>query len=59
MQPKHTQAVHYLKQGLFDKLITFGQPEDRISELETPRERGVAFEVFAEAYFAIYEICQC
>jgi hypothetical protein len=58
MKPKHTQAIHYLNQGLFEGLTSFGQLEDRIRQLDTPQARGDAFEVFAEAYFAIQRVGQ-
>jgi superfamily II DNA or RNA helicase len=37
---------------LFQNLESFAELEARISALPTPNERGDAFEVFAEAYFA-------
>jgi superfamily II DNA or RNA helicase len=41
-----------LKRGIFDGLKSFRELETRISALATAKERGDAFEVFAEAYLA-------
>ena len=48
----HPKAPSYLQRGIFDGLKNFRELEARISALATPQERGDAFEVFAEAYFA-------
>ena len=48
----HPKAPLYLKGGIFDELTNFRELENRICALETPQERGEAFEVFAEAYLA-------
>lgn len=53
---KHAARSHFLDRGLLDDLNTFGELEARISELSTNKERGDAFEVFAEAYLATQAI---
>ena len=50
--PTHPKATLYLQSGLFDGLKSFRELEARISALATAKERGDAFEVFAEAYLA-------
>ena len=56
--PKHTKTNYFLRSGLFDNLESFSDLEKRISELPTEKERGDAFEVFAEAYLATQTIMQ-
>ncbi|HDY67604.1 MAG TPA: hypothetical protein ENH85_07425, partial [Candidatus Scalindua sp.] len=58
MLPKHHKTSFFLKAGLFDNLSNFAQMEKHISELPTKKERGDAFEVFAEAYFFTQKIEQ-
>ncbi|NQT37164.1 MAG: Helicase associated domain protein [Planctomycetes bacterium] len=48
--PQHGKTNRFI--GLFDGVTSFADLEDRISDLPTPKERGDAFEVFAEAYLA-------
>jgi len=55
-RPKHHRAKNYLQ--VFDGLTSFRELEDRISGLPTKQERGDAFEVFAEAYFATQRLVQ-
>ena len=49
--PKHPRASHFGKSPLFDGLTTFSELEARITALPQ-KDRGAAFEVFAEAYLA-------
>ncbi len=56
MKPTHPQAPAYATSGLFDGLSTFHDLEQRIASLETPQERGDAFEVFVEACLATQSI---
>jgi superfamily II DNA or RNA helicase len=56
MSSKHTAHTHFLQRGLFDNLAVFAELEARISALDTNKERGDAFEIFAEAYFATQKI---
>jgi len=51
-RPRHPDAVKFLKASLFDDLDSFSTLEKRVSELPTPQDRGMAFEVFAEGYFS-------
>jgi hypothetical protein len=57
-RPKHPNVHHYLKINLFSDLSCFEGLEERISNLKTPKERGEAFEVFAEAYLATQPFVQ-
>lgn len=58
MSPKHPKATHFLKSKLFDGLSGFTELEARIRALPTEKERGDAFEVFAEAYFTTQKTAQ-
>ena len=49
-KPKHPKAIQFVQQGLFNGISRFEELESRISFLDTAKERGDAFEVFAEAY---------
>ena len=55
-RPRHLRAKTY--SHLFDGLTSFRELEDRIAGLPTKNERGDAFEVFAEAYFATQHLVQ-
>ena len=50
--PRHLKTRSCAQRGLFDGLKNFRELEARISSLATRKDRGDAFEVFAEAYFA-------
>jgi len=50
--PKHPKARSFLQKRLFHGLSSFSELESRISSLPTKKDRGNAFEVFAEAYLA-------
>ena len=56
MTSKHLSAPRLLKTGLFDSLSCFAEIESRISALPTNKDRGDAFEIFAEAYLASQKI---
>jgi len=58
MPPKHIKSQQFLNSGLFDGLGSFTELETRITALPTEKERGDAFEVFAEAYLATQKIAQ-
>lgn len=55
---KHSQSARFVATGLFKNLNNFRELEARISALPSEKERGDAFEVFAEAYLASQPICQ-
>ncbi len=55
---KHLAARSLIQQRLFDGLTEFRELEARITALESERERGDAFEVFAEAYLATQPVTQ-
>lgn len=58
MTSKHSASNSLLATGLFDNLTTFAELEARISLLESNKERGDAFEIFAEAYLVTQKIAQ-
>lgn len=58
MTSRHSSSSRILNSGLFDGLVTFTELENRISLLPSNKERGDAFEIFAEAYFATQKIAQ-
>lgn len=58
MTSKHASASRLLNTGLFDSLNSFAEIEMRISALPGNKERGDAFEIFAEAYLATQKIAQ-
>jgi superfamily II DNA or RNA helicase len=51
-QPKHPEARRFVHAGLFETLTSFDEFERRVAGLATAKERGDAFEVFAEAYLS-------
>jgi superfamily II DNA or RNA helicase len=51
-RPRHRRTGHFVARNLFDRLEGFADLEARIAALPTERDRGDAFEVFAEAYLA-------
>jgi superfamily II DNA or RNA helicase len=57
-KPKHPKVRNFLEQRLYHGLSSFHALESRISSLPTKKERGDAFEVFAEAYLATQPIVQ-
>lgn len=50
--PRHSKALTCVQCGIFDDLTSFRDLEVRIGALASAKERGDAFEVFAEAYLA-------
>lgn len=56
MTSKHAAHSQFLNLGLFDNLREFGELEARISALDSNKERGDAFEIFAEAYLSTQKI---
>lgn len=58
MTPKHPKTAKFVRDGLFSDLKSFSQLEKRISKIKLEKERGDAFEVFAEAYLATQPIMQ-
>ena len=55
---RHTKSSKVVATGIFNRLKSFSDLETRISALPSEKERGDAFEVFAEAYLATQPICQ-
>lgn len=55
---KHSQSAKFTATNIFCGLRSFSELEVRISALPLEKERGDAFEVFAEAYLATQPICQ-
>jgi superfamily II DNA or RNA helicase len=58
MTSKHSSASLLLSTSLFDGLNSFADIEAKISALPGNKERGDAFEIFAEAYLATQKIAQ-
>ena len=58
MTSRHTSSRQLIGSGLFDNLTAFSEIEARISALPSNKDRGDAFEIFAEAYFATQKIAQ-
>jgi superfamily II DNA or RNA helicase len=52
LMPHHPKAALHFKNGLFDGLNAFHELENRLSKIGIEKEKGDAFEVFAEAYLA-------
>ena len=50
--PLHAKAAEYQKRDIFAGIRHFSELERRIEALNDERQRGDAFEVFAEAYLA-------
>ncbi len=57
MNSKHLRSKKFADSDIFHDLHTFNELERRISKLPE-HERGDAFEVFAEAYFATQKLSQ-
>jgi superfamily II DNA or RNA helicase len=55
---RHPRARHFSSEGLFRSLRNFAELEERIASLESPQDRGDAFEVFAEVYLATQRLHQ-
>lgn len=55
---KHSQSSKFTASGIFSGLKSFTELEARISALPSEKDRGDAFEVFAEAYLTTQPICQ-
>ena len=51
-QCQHSASTRLVRAGIFSSAATFREIEGRIAALPTARERGEAFEVFAEDYLA-------
>lgn len=58
MTSKHSSTSRFLNTGLFDGLNFFADLEARISVLPGNKERGDAFEIFAEAYLTTQKVTQ-
>lgn len=50
--PLHPKAKEFAKSGLFAGVLSFADLEKRIATISDNKEKGDAFEVFAEAYLA-------
>ncbi len=55
---RHPQAGADVLADLFNDLETFKQLEQKIAALPSERVRGVAFEIFAEAWLATQRLSQ-
>jgi hypothetical protein len=57
-RPKHRRTIYFVGLRLFEGLEGFADLEARIAALPTEKDRGDAFEVFAEAYLATQKIVE-
>jgi predicted helicase len=57
-RPLHGRAAHFIREKLFDGLTSFLDLESRIAAIDGTKNRGDAFEVFAEAYLSTQKIAQ-
>ena len=55
-RPKHPRTRYFIADHLFDGLESFADLETRIAALPAPKDRGDAFEVFAEAYLVTQKL---
>jgi predicted helicase len=55
-RPRHRRAGQFIARNLFVRLESFADLEARIAALPSERDRGDAFEVFAEAYLATQKL---
>ena len=53
---RHVKALDYLRLGLLVGVKSFSELERRIESLSDEKQRGDAFEVFAEAYLATQRV---
>ena len=58
MNPLHYKAAHWIRQGLFDDLMSFADLESRINPIVEEKDRGDVFEIFIEGYLATQSITQ-
>ena len=58
MNPLHSKAAHWIRQGLFDDLKSFADFEARIDVVVEEKDRGDIFEIFIEGYLATQSITQ-
>jgi len=58
MAAKHPRSRFFLDSGIYDDLSYFADLEERIACLAISKDKGDAFEVFAEAYLATQNITQ-
>jgi len=58
MAAKHPHSRFFLDSGIYDGLSCFAELEERIACLAISKDKGDAFEVFAEAYLATRNITQ-
>ena len=56
MKPVHQKAKKNYDSGIFFNLNSFAELEQRISLIESDKDKGDVFEVFAEGYFATQRI---
>jgi superfamily II DNA or RNA helicase len=54
--PCHSSAAGFIQTGLFLNLKSFSELERRIEKLPTAKNKGDAFEVFAESYLNLFSL---
>ena len=55
-EPRHGKAAEFRRLGLFSDIKNFAELERRIEALADEKQKGDAFEVFAEAYLATQRV---
>jgi predicted helicase len=55
----HPKASYWIRQGIFDKLLSFKEFEARVNKIFEEKDRGDIFEIFVEGYLATHTITQC
>jgi len=48
MEAKHQRSRFFLDSGIYDGLTSFAELEERIARLSINKDKGDAFEVFAD-----------
>jgi len=56
MTAKHQRSRFFLDSGIYDGPDCFAEFEARITRLPVNKDKGDAFEVFAEAYLATQQV---
>ncbi|MDA0369809.1 MAG: Helicase associated domain protein, partial [Proteobacteria bacterium] len=59
MSASHYRASHWVREGVFDDLTSFGDFEERVNRVFEEKDRGDIFEIFIEGYLATQPIAQC
>lgn len=58
MPALNTKASHWIRSGIFDRLQSFAEFEERTNKVLEEKDRGDVFEIFVEGYLATQPITQ-